>query len=95
MNEGEIATFTARLSRFTDHGLRLGDAERHADALVNRDREGDDRRLCMECAHLQGASTWRCGNWRRAGTAVRSTDNQLPRDLVLLLQRCEGFKHSL
>ena len=88
MNTREIDTFTARLARFTDKGVSLGDAERLADSLVIRDREGDHRRLCLECSHLQGAGRWRCGNWRAADVAAQG----LARNLVLMLQRCGGFR---
>ena len=95
MNGGEIDTFTARLARFTDKGLGLGldDAEALADKLVKRDRDLDDRRLCLECIHLSGQSgkAWNCRNWRRAGVASRARDAQLPAALVLQLQRCDGF----
>lgn len=87
MNTVEIDTFMARLGRFTDKGVSHDEAERLADALVSRDREGDDRRLCLECAHLQGAGRWRCGNWQQADVAR----DALARDLVLMLQRCAGF----
>ena len=87
MNSGEIDTFTARLARFTDKGANYDDAERLTDGLVIRDREGDDRRLCLECVHLQGAVRWRCGNWQAADVARQG----LARDLVLMLQRCGGF----
>jgi hypothetical protein len=87
MNTGEIDTFTARLARFTDKGVSHDDAELLADKLVQRDREGDDRRLCLECAHLQGFGRWRCGNWQAADVA----HDGLARDLVLILQRCGGF----
>lgn len=83
----EIDTFTARLALFTDKGASLEDAERLADKLVTRDREGDDRRLCLECAHLHGAGRWRCGNAHRAGIGT----DRPPADLVKLLQRCDGF----
>ena len=86
-NSKEIDTFTARLARFTDKGVSYDDAERLADALVIRDREGDDRRLCLECPHLQGFGRWRCGNWQAADVARQG----LARDLVLMLQRCGGF----
>lgn len=89
MNGQEIDTFTARLARFTDKGLDLDAGERLADRLVIRDREQDTRRLCLECNHLGG--TGRCGNWQRAGVAIRSRDAQLPGDLVQLLQHCAGF----
>jgi hypothetical protein len=91
MNRKEIDTFTARLARFTDNGLSLEDAEGQADQLLRRDRDGDDRRLCLECSHLQGAGHWRCGNWQGAGLAIRVADATLPSELTLMLQRCDGF----
>jgi len=90
MNGREVDTFTARLARFTDRGLSLADAERLTDRLVIRDREGDDRRLCLECAHLQGVGPWRCGNWQAADVARQG----LARELVPMLQRCPGFRGS-
>lgn len=88
MNATELVTFTARLSRFTEKGLSHDDAERLADALVIRDRDGDDRRLCLECAHLQGVRHRRCGNWLLASVSRE----RLGFDLVQLMQRCAGFK---
>lgn len=88
MNTTELGTFMARLSRFTDKGLSHDDAERLADALVIRDRDGDDRRLCFECAYLQGVHRWRCGNWQLASVSREG----LGLDLVRLMQRCGGFK---
>jgi hypothetical protein len=85
MNGQEIDTFTARLARFTDWGLSLAEAEALADRLVIRDREDDDRRLCLECAHLSGR---RCSAWREAaigGPAVSA-------DLMRMPQRCAGFR---
>lgn len=87
MNGREIGTFTARLARFTDRGLTLAQAEQAADRLVIRDRENDDRALCLECTHLQGAGRLRCGNWQPADVARE----QLAPDLVTMLQRCLGF----
>lgn len=87
MNAGEIDTFHNRLARFTDKGVTHHDAQWLADRLVIRDREGDDRRLCLECAHLQGAVRWRCGNWKRADAAP----DGLARELAVMLQRCGGF----
>lgn len=95
MNTAEINTFTARLSRFTDKGLTIADGEVLADKLVIRDREQDDRHSCFECTHLAGAGGWRCGNWQRAGVAIRARDAQLPIDLVNLLQRCDGFAQAI
>ncbi len=91
MNTGEIATFSAQLLRFISKGVGVINAEALADRLVIRDRESDDRRLCLECAHLQRGM--RRGNWKRAGVATRANDAQLSTDLVNLLQRCDGFSN--
>jgi hypothetical protein len=93
MNGVEIGTFETRLHKFTEKGLAGKDGEALADKLVLRDREQDDRRVCMECRHFagHGAGSWRCGNWQVAGIAIRPRDTQLPADLVLQLQRCDGF----
>lgn len=91
MNTTEIDTFTGRLATLTDRGMCMADAEALADRLVVRDRERDDRRTCLECPHLRGAGRWRCGNGVEAGMAIRAGDVPLPADLVLRLQRCEGF----
>ena len=93
MTGAEIDLFTARLHRFNDKGLTRTDGEALADRLVIRDRETDDRRSCLECRHLSGFghTSWRCGNWQAAGVAIRPRDTQLPADLVLQLQRCDGF----
>jgi hypothetical protein len=95
MTGAEIATFTARLSRFTDKGLILHDGEALADRLVIRDRDSDDRHLCLECLHLAGHGSWRCSNWHRSGIASQSRDAGLPGELVWKLQRCDGFKGSI
>jgi hypothetical protein len=88
--------FTARLARFTAKGVTHDEAGQLADKLATRDREADDRRLCLECSHLAGygAGSWRCGNWQRAGVALRARDAGLPGDLVRLLQRCGGFTNA-
>ena len=93
MNGVEIDTFTARLHKFTDKGLVRNDGEALADKLVLRDRDQDDRRVCLECKHLagHGAGSWHCGNWQAAGIALYSRDARLPADLVVQLQRCDGF----
>jgi len=96
MTGSEIDTFTARLSRFTDKGVIQSDAESLADKLVKRDRDSDDRRLCLECTHLggYGRASWRCGNWQAAGVAISQRDSQLAADLVFKLQRCAGLTHA-
>ena len=93
MNGSEIETFEVRLHQFTQKGLANKDAETLADKLILRDRDLDDRRVCLECKHLSGhgAGSWRCGNWKDAGVAISSTYALLPAGLVMQLQRCNGF----
>ncbi len=97
MNRAEIDTFAARLSRFINKGLTRNEGEVLADRLVLRDRDLDDGRVCLECKHLagHGARSWHCANWQAANVAIRSPDAQLPADLVVQLQRCDGFKAHL
>lgn len=97
MNTVELDAFTARLARITDKGLTLADAESMTDMLVIRDRDADDRRLCLECVHLTGrrAGAWHCNNWRQAEIAIQARGAQLSGDLVRLLQRCDGFSGFL
>ena len=93
MTTAELDAFTARLCRFTDKGLFVAYAETLADKLVKRDREGDDRRLCLECTDLAGhAGSWRCGAWKRAGVAIVAKDAGMGGDEVAMLRRCDGFK---
>lgn len=94
MNTAEIETFAARVARFAAKGLSDGDAEALADKLVTRDRDGDDRRLCVECAHLviragRGGS---CRNGRPAGLGIMAGAVELPQDWIVLLQNCPGFR---
>ena len=60
MNGGEIDMFMARLTRFTSKGVNQSEAESLADKLVIRDRDSDDRALCLERTHLGGEvhSSW-------------------------------------
>ena len=97
MNGREIETFMARLARFTTKGVTHDDGEALADKLVVRDRQQDDRGLCLECNHLtgHGARSWRCANGTSAGIAMNSRNAQLPAELVLQLQRCDGFATAL
>jgi hypothetical protein len=93
MNGQEIDIFKMRLDKLKAKGLPLVDSEALADKLVLRDRDQDDRRVCLECRHLagHGAGSWRCSNWQTAGVATRSHDAQLPASLATQLQRCAGF----
>ncbi len=92
MSASETALLEMRTVIFAKHGMTTVDSERLAFKMTQRDRDLDDRRLCLECLHLHRAGGWRCGNWLRAGVAMRAKDAQLPGDLVMQLQRCDGFK---
>ena len=87
MNTGEIETFAKRAALFNRRGLASLDAETVADVLVTRDREGDNRRACVECKGLTGARPYQCSPWRQAGLG----GPVLARQLVVMLQRCNGF----
>ena len=86
-----VAWTDADIARFLDRRARLmrwrwaePEAEKLAERLVKRDREGDDRVSCAECRHYRPG---RCGNHGRAGLRVLDVG----RDLAAMLQRCEGF----
>ena len=97
MNGTEIEKFLARVSLFAAKGVTHDDGEGLADNLVIRDREDDDRRLCLECRNISGygSGSWRCREWKLAGIALKSQDAGLPSDFVRTLQRCDGFKNSI
>ena len=73
--DAEIATFEKRQARATwlGYGSR---ADRVADMLLHRDRDMEDRKLCIECA--RAGPGWRCAK-REAF-------------MVDQLQRCPAFK---
>lgn len=80
----------SRVEVFVARGVNLIDATALADKLVTRDRDGDDRRACLECEHLSGwAGGRRCSAWRRAGIGGQS----IPADMVAMLKRCNGYGH--
>ena len=54
--DAEIASFDRRVARST--WLGYFDAKGRAERLLHRDRDTDDRRLCVECAHA--GPGWRC-----------------------------------
>ena len=53
-DDAEKDAFTARQARFTRMG-RAADADHLAERLTLRDREGDDRVMCVECQHGRAA----------------------------------------
>lgn len=51
--DAEYRRFDFRVGLLQRRGLQRDDAEAFADRLALRDMERDDRRSCLECAHLQ------------------------------------------
>ena len=74
--DGEIVGFEKRVARST--WLGYPDAKGRAERLLHRDRDSDDRRLCVECVHA--GPGWRCAK-REAF-------------LLDQLQRCPMFKEK-
>ncbi len=74
--DAEIAAFEMRVARST--WLGYPDAKGRAERLLHRDREADDRRLCVECQHA--GTGWRCGRREEF--------------LLDHLQRCPMFKEK-
>jgi len=91
MNAVEIDVFLLRVVLFIDRGAGQAAAEALADKLVKRDRDGDDRRLCVECANLGGwTGSRRCGAWQRAGLGLQAISSEW----VALPQRCAAFAEN-
>jgi hypothetical protein len=82
-SEGELARMMKRTEAFERMGLTPDEVDRTVERLLRRDREGDDRRLCIECLHIRSSATgWRC-----------AALGPIPTDWVtILLQRCPTFK---
>ena len=75
ISNAEIVRFEKREARISWLGYG-DDAEHLAEMLLHRDRDMDDRRLCVECSHA--GPGWRCA--KRDAFLVRQ------------LQRCDNFK---
>lgn len=86
MSRAEADTFKTRQARFLACGQVLEDVDRLAEKLLIRDREGDDRRLCLECTYYESA-----------GRCVAAATGRLPgvsarlEPVPTVLQRCEAF----
>lgn len=83
-NDQDIARFLELRTRLLWWRWAEPDAECMAERLVRRDREQDDRVMCVECCHFRPG---RCGNYRRAGLS----SSEVGYDWAVLLQRCPGF----
>lgn len=84
-DDAEIALFMARSARFAQIGRR--DAERLAERLTLRDRQADDRRMCIESRELELSG--RCAAARRG--AVPGADRKME-PVQTILMRCPSFR---
>ena len=84
--DAEIDAFTVRQVRFT-RMCRAADAEHLAERLTLRDRQHDDRRLCLECAARSEGG--RCLVAARG--RLPEADRRLE-PVPTILQRCLGFR---
>lgn len=83
-DDAEIGRFLARARRFLLSG-RL-DAEHLAERLTLRDRQSDDRRMCVECRELEPSG--RCAAARRG--AIAGADRRME-PVANMLMRCARF----
>lgn len=83
----EISRFTFGVALFIRRGLSHEAAEQLGDRLAQRDQDRDERRCCLECAHLQGRGT--CFAAMQGWLPQTSARHEPVRDL---LQRCERFE---
>ena len=84
--DAEFRRFFFRTGLFQRRGWTEQKAEFTSDRLALRDQEHDDRRMCIECSHLQRSLTcFVAANGRMPNTARH---HQPVQDI---LQRCEFF----
>ena len=86
MTNREMEAFEWRVDRLTRRGFALKDAEALAVQFKDRDRDGDDRRMCIECDHLPGRSCNVAGTPKMPGTSRGM------QPVRLVLWRCDAFQ---
>lgn len=89
----EAGRFQFRVALFIRRGLSEPEADTLADRLFERDFERDERRVCVECQHLQRSGHCFAAKQGRlahpkGGTKAAEFFTPLPQTL----QRCEGFE---
>ena len=86
-NEVQIKRFNFRHGLFLRRGVEAAKAEALADMLAFRDFDRDDRRLCLECQHLQ-----RSGKCFQVGQGAMPGVSPKHEPVTTILQRCHLFK---
>lgn len=84
--DAQIKRFTFRQALFQRRGVDLFQAEALADKLAVRDYERDDRRMCLECKHLQRSGA--CFVASQGHLKYASTKHAPVLDILF---RCDGF----
>jgi len=84
-DDAEIEIFIARSTRFIAMGR--ADAEHLAERLTLRDRQADDRRLCVECRELEASG--RCAAARRGALAAANRRLEPSQNILM---RCPAFR---
>lgn len=85
-----VERLTKRINLFKRRGCNTEQAGGMAELLLLRDADMDDRRMCIECAHLQRDGG--CFAARQGWIAGAST-NLTP--VTNMLQRCERFEWQI
>lgn len=89
-DDKQIIRCARRITLFVHRGWDSARAERWAERLTWRDAEGDDRRLCIECAHL-----------RQDGSCFAAAQGWVPgasrrlQPVTDVLARCHCFKWAM
>lgn len=90
MSDRELARMQFRLGMFARRGMPAERAEAFVDRLLERDRDGDDRRACIECKRMErGDRNGPTCSAARAGQLQCTSPRFTP--ITDLLQRCEAF----
>jgi hypothetical protein len=84
--DAEAHSFRKRQALMLARGYAPEDAEAVAEALTLRDRQGDDRRICLECTHF--GEHGRC--LAASAGRISGADRRLE-PVPTILQRCEAF----
>lgn len=88
-SDAEIRTFQMRHARFMRLDMSDQEADDLAERLTLRDRDNDDRRICLECREL--------GQSGRCSAAARGEMTGVDRQMhppTSLLMRCQSFRPS-
>ena len=89
-DEADIGRFQARVAAVQRRGFGIQDAEDLAERQTLRDRQADDRHMCLECRDLE--STGRCAAARRGG--IHGADRRME-PVQTILMRCHVFQPTL